>query len=92
MGLSSIKQECKKCSKEYRAAARKYRQRVGFFKWLLGYCPCCGRFFRWPIKTMRRHTQYCDEASNWLTACKDCHYEDDSYFDDLWAQYYSGLL
>ena len=89
MGL--IDKECRKCSKEYRAKARKYKQHRNTFKVLFGYCPHCERWFRWSVKTQRRHTQYCEEASNWLTACKDCHYEDDEYFDDLWEQYYSSI-
>lgn len=93
MGLNStIKQECKDCSKKYRTEAKKYKQHIGLLKQLFGYCPCCERYFRWPVKTMRRHTLYHDEASNWLTACIECHDEDDAYFDDLWEQYYSGLL
>lgn len=95
MGLTSkdksIEKACKKCSKEYKAAAKKYREHLGIFKSLLGYCPQCGRWFRWPVKTKRRHTQYCEESSNWLTACKECHEEDDAYFDDLWNQYYSSI-
>ena len=75
----------------YRKAAKKYEQHRNIFKKLFGYCPCCNRYFKYPIKTMRRNTQYCDEASNWLTACKDCHEEDEAYFDDLWNQYYSSI-
>ena len=75
----------------YRKAAKKYEQHRNIFKKLFGYCPCCDRYFKYQIKTMRRNTQYCDEASNWLTACKDCHEEDEAYFDDLWNQYYSSI-
>lgn len=82
---------CKNCLKQYRAAAKHYQTYRNIFKRLLGYCPCCETYFKYGVKTERRHTQYWDEASNWLTACKDCHEEDDVYFDDLWGQYYSSI-
>ena len=64
---------------------------MGLIKKLLGYCPCCERYFRWPVTTQRRNTQYIEESANWLTACKACHEEDDAYFADLWDQYYSSI-
>jgi cytochrome c553 len=87
----SAENACKSCYKEYKAAAKKYREHRNLFQVILGYCPQCGRFFRWSVKTERRHTQYCEEASNWLTACRECHEEDDAYYDDLWNQYYSSI-
>ena len=72
-------------------AIKKYKQYRNIFQRLLGYCPCCERYFRWPVTTSRRNTQYVEEASNYLTACKECHAEDDAYFDDLWNQYYSSI-
>ena len=82
---------CKDCTKRYRKAAKKYEQHRNIFQKLLGYCPCCETYFKYGVKAARRNTQYCDEASNWLTACKDCHDEDDAYFDDLWQSYYSSI-
>ncbi len=64
---------------------------IKLFRTLLGYCPCCEKYFRWPVTTQRRNTQYVEESANWLTACKECHEEDDAYFDDMWAQYYSSI-
>ena len=64
---------------------------MGVIKRLLGYCPCCERYFRWPVTTKRRNTQYVEESANYLTACKECHKLDDEYFDDLWNQYYSSI-
>ncbi len=86
-----MEKACRACEKQYKAACRKYRKPRGFFKILFGYCPWCGRWFRWSVKTSRRHTQYCDEASNWLTACRECHEEDDAYYDELWNDYYSSI-
>ncbi len=82
---------CKSCTKEYRTTAKRYQTHRNIFKKLFGYCPCCERYFRYFVKTSRRNTQYCDEASNWLTACKECHKEDDAYFNDLWQSYYSSI-
>ena len=82
---------CMECSKKYRAVAKRYKTYRNIFQKLLGFCPCCERYFKYLVKTERRHTQYCEEASNWLTACKECHEEDDAYFDDLWNQYYSSI-
>ena len=90
-GNHADKKACKECSKKYHADAKRYRHYRNIFKMLLGYCPCCERYLRFPVTTERRHTQYCEEASNWLTACKECHDEDDAYFDDLWNQYYSSI-
>ena len=73
------------------SSAKKYEQHRNILQKLSGYCPQCGRYFRYPVTVQRRNTQYCDEASNWLTACKDCHEEDDAYFDDLRNQYYSSI-
>ena len=81
----------KNCTKKYREAAKKYEQHRNIFKKLLGYCPCCETYFKYSVKTSRRNTQYCDEASNWLTACKDCQDEDEAYFADLWQSYYGSI-
>jgi hypothetical protein len=59
---------------------------------LLGYCPCCGRYFRWPITTQRRNTSYCEESCNFMTACKECHKEDYEYYAELWKDYYASRL
>jgi hypothetical protein len=90
--MGVIKAACKNCTKNYLAAAKRYQTHRNIFQKLFGYCPQCGRYLRWSVKTTRRHTQYCEEASNWLTACKECQIEDDAYFDDLWNQYYSSIL
>lgn len=89
MGLTS--KVCKECHKQYKAAQKKYQQHRTIFEKLLGYCPCCERYFRRSIKTTRRNTAYVNEPDNWLTACKKCHIEDEAYFDDLWEQYYGSV-
>ena len=64
-------------------------------KWwqrLLGYCPCCGRYFRYPITTERTLTAYVDDSENWLTACKECHRDAYEYYSELWDWYYATRL
>lgn len=60
-------------------------------KKLFGYCPCCNRYFRWPVTRQRRASQYVNDEANFLVACKECHELDDEYFNDLWQQYYSSI-
>lgn len=91
MGRVSKDKACRDYFKQYKATCRKYRKRRNFFKILFGYCPWCGQWFRWSVSTKRRHTQYCDEAANWLTACRECQEEDDAYYDELWKDYYSSI-
>lgn len=69
-----------------------YRAKLPWWKWLLGYCPCCDRYFKWPVTTERRRTQYNDPKSNYMTACSECHEEDDTYYDELWKDYYASRL
>lgn len=40
----------------------------------------------------RQRTQYVDEESNWVTLCDKCREENDAYWDDMWADYYSDCL
>ena len=89
MGVTEM--ACKACTQKYRVTEKRHQTHRNIFQKLLGYCPCCERYFRWRITTQRRNTQYVEESANWLTACKDCHNEDDAYFDDLWQSYYSSI-
>ena len=77
---------------KYLENVKLYRAKLPWWKWLLGYCPCCERYFRWPITTERRLTEYCDSKSNYMTACKECHYEDDTYYAERWEEYNAGRL
>lgn len=88
---AKTKKVCKDCVKKYRVTRKKYREHRNIFKKLLGYCPCCDAYFKYMVRTWRRNTQYVEESQNWLTACKECHEEDEAYFDDLWAQYYGSI-
>lgn len=72
-------------------ARKKYKIKVPLWKKILGYCPWCCRYFRYGVRFHRRHTSYVDERNNWMTACSECRYNDDEYYDDLWNQYYSSI-
>ena len=90
MGLIKHR-SCITCKKEYATDRKKYQKQRSLIKKLLGFCPCCERYFRYSITTQRRNTAYVEEADNWLTSCKECHNEDDAYFADLWDQYYESI-
>lgn len=62
------------------------------WRWLksLRYgCDCCGAIV---ATRARQRTAYVDDARNWVTLCKRCHKENDAYWDDMWAEYYRGVL
>ncbi len=42
--------------------------------------------------TYRQRTKYEDEQSNWRCLCKSCQDENDSYWDDMWKEYYAGVM
>ena len=83
----------KKCPelKKQEVLRKKYAVKLPLWKRLLGYCPCCERYFRYPVTTERRNTAYCEESNNWLTACGECQEEDYAYYAELWADYYSSI-
>lgn len=55
-------------------------------------CQRCGKID--PTDVARRHqnTRYVNEESNYATFCSDCQKEVDEYWDELWAEYYTGRL
>jgi hypothetical protein len=38
------------------------------------------------------NTAYVDKLSNFQFCCSDCHDEINAYYDELWAEYYSGRI
>lgn len=58
---------------------------------LFGYCPGCGRWFKYP-RRRRQSTQYYDEESNYVTCCSDCFEEVEEHWAELWDEYYLGRL
>lgn len=92
MGRMTYRPEaCKDCLTDYKARQKKYKKHRTLSKKILGYCPWCERYFRYRVKTEIRNTAYCEEASNWITACKECREEDYAYYADLWEQYYGSI-
>lgn len=67
------------------------RELIRLLKNPLGKCPCCGRYFVYPCRE-HRNTAYVDSESNYMYACKDCHEQDDEYYQELWNDYYSSRL
>lgn len=60
------------------------------------------RGFRWFRRCQRcgcrgaqhyhQGSAYVNEASNWVSLCRPCSDENDTYWNDMWADYYSGCL
>jgi len=48
----------------------------------------CGKPAHW----RRQHTAYADDNSNWVMLCDECHIENEANWDDMWRDYYGGLL
>ena len=65
---------------------------MGLIRHIFGYCPQCGRWFRYTRKKRRRNTAYCEDELNWLYSCRECYEYDCDYFEELWKDYYSGIL
>lgn len=50
-------------------------------------CDCCKLR---PGQWRRQNTQYTDDRSNWVFLCEGCNRENEAYWDDMWAEYYSS--
>lgn len=74
----------------------KYDDRTPFEK-IIGYCDNCsdcpkGRcLFAYP-KTVRLDTMYEDEKSNYFTGCDFAIEKINSYYEEMWEEYYSSRL
>lgn len=51
-------------------------------------CPCCKRIKL--VSTHRRLTQYTDDRLNYLLCCKSCIGVDNSFYNDMWKDYYKS--
>ena len=40
----------------------------------------------------RQHTSYEHIEDNYVTACSLCKKQNDEYWDEMWKEYYSGVL
>jgi hypothetical protein len=61
--------------------------------WLPVYatCDCCGRQ-RLDIDQRRMNTQYVDDIANMMQSCLECFERVCRDYQDLWDEYYRGLL
>ena len=58
---------------------------------ILGYCPQCRRYFRYP-KRRHMNTQYPNEEANYCTVCAECFEEIQDYWREAWRDYYASVL
>lgn len=42
--------------------------------------------------TQRQNTKYANDESNWVTFCPECAAANAEYWDERWAEFYSGRL
>ena len=40
----------------------------------------------------KQNTNYVDEDRNWVTLCPNCRAENDEFWEEQWAEYYSGCM
>lgn len=40
----------------------------------------------------RQNTAYVDEESNYNVFCESCQVEADAYWDEMWQEYWNGIL
>ena len=55
-----------------------------------GFCPMC-LHWKTTIELRRQMTQYTDDASNWMTQCRECQDYADDYWAERWRDYYSDI-
>ena len=48
----------------------------------------CGKQGKW----RRQNTRYADDESNWVMLCDECATENDAYWAEMWADYYSMVM
>lgn len=44
------------------------------------------------IGRRRQNTRYCNDNENWFISCRPCFQENEEYWAERWADYYSDLL
>lgn len=94
MNIKKYKTNTKEILKEH--FFHKYDDRTPFEK-IIGYCDNCsdcpkGRcLFAYP-KTVRLDTMYEDEKSNYFTGCDFAIEKINSYYEEMWEEYYSSRL
>lgn len=58
-------------------------------KRILGHCPHCERYFKYPKKRMM-NTCYEDYESNFVYECMECYERTLEYYQELWDDYNSS--
>ena len=71
---------------------RKKMDKRNWYLKMFGFCPYCGRWFRFGVKLRRQNTAYYKEEDNWIAACPDCFDEIEEYWAERWQEYYSSIL
>lgn len=60
------------------------------FIYIFGYCPVHG--WGGKVEKFRMNTAYVKEENNYGYGCKKCQKESYDYYQELWDEYYKGLL
>lgn len=71
---------------------RLLRPLLAFVVWLGSFRKRCQRCACRGAVTYRQRTRYTRDEDNIVTLCPSCQEENDAYWDDMWSDYYSGLL
>jgi len=50
----------------------------------------CERCESTDAERRRQNTFYPDEEDNYVTLCPQCHKDNESYWEDMWIEYYSS--
>lgn len=64
---------------------------IFLFQKAIGFCPYHGTCFNYP-KRYRRNTAYYKDEMNWGYAAKCCIEEENAMYEEMWRDYYSGIL
>lgn len=57
-------------------------------KKLFGYCPCCGRWFRYSTKHRKISVIYADGKTRYYLCCKKCFQDLEDEFEQKWQKAY----
>ena len=65
-------------------------------RWLLSLCcwkrcPHCQRWSQ-TVERRRMNTRYVNDEQNWITECDECFEDTESYWADMWDDYYRGCM
>lgn len=60
---------------------------IKIFNKLFGYCHCCKRYFKYPIRR-ELNTAYEEDEMNWIYTCKECYKEAITHYEEMWLDYY----